>query len=205
MGSDGGLIEKPEVTDALLLTPGERADILVRVDEPSTTATLRATPYQRIDPGEPTVEIDLVRLVASADSPVETTLPATIRTILPLGEPAVTRTIKLGEQTSGMETTFLLNGAAYPDVPIVTAKLGTVEEWSFVNESDMDHPFHVHGFFFQKDGEREWKDTVNVPRKATVKAKIDFGARKGAAGDWMYHCHILEHAERGMLAELMVE
>ena len=43
-----------------------------------------------------------------------------------------------------------------------------------------------------------WKDTLNVPCKKTVRSAV----RYEAAGRWMYHCHILEHAERGMMGEL---
>ena len=45
-----------------------------------------------------------------------------------------------------------------------------------------------------------WKDTVNVPQKQTV----CFVVRYDALGRWMYHCHILEHAERGMMGELTI-
>jgi FtsP/CotA-like multicopper oxidase with cupredoxin domain len=72
----------------------------------------------------------------------------------------------------------------------------------------MDHPFHLHGMFFQVlDDEGApaeplaWKDTVNVPKEQTLR----FAVRYDAAGRWMYHCHILEHAERGMMGELVVE
>ena len=44
------------------------------------------------------------------------------------------------------------------------------------------------------------KDTVNVPQKA----KLRFAVQYGPAGNWMYHCHILEHAERGMMGELRI-
>ena len=71
----------------------------------------------------------------------------------------------------------------------------------------MDHPFHLHGMFFQVldvDGvppaQAGWKDTVNVPQRKTLR----FAVRYGEPGMWMYHCHILEHAERGMMGELMV-
>ena len=43
-----------------------------------------------------------------------------------------------------------------------------------------------------------WKDTVNVPMKKTLR----FAVRYGESGTWMFHCHILEHAERGMMGEL---
>lgn len=45
-----------------------------------------------------------------------------------------------------------------------------------------------------------WKDTVNVPMKTTLR----FAVRYGTAGTWMYHCHILEHAERGMMGTLVI-
>jgi FtsP/CotA-like multicopper oxidase with cupredoxin domain len=45
-----------------------------------------------------------------------------------------------------------------------------------------------------------WKDTVNVPQKSTVRLAV----RYGPVGMWMFHCHILEHAELGMMGDLMV-
>ena len=67
------------------------------------------------------------------------------------------------------------------------------------------HPFHLHGQFFQivaRDGEPTdepgWRDTVMIPagagRSVTVATYFD------NPGMWMYHCHILEHAEAGMMA-----
>jgi FtsP/CotA-like multicopper oxidase with cupredoxin domain len=75
------------------------------------------------------------------------------------------------------------------------------------NESEMDHPFHLHGFMFQRRAAAanvEWTDTVNIPALSTVELGVDFAAREGAAGDWLYHCHILEHAEGGMMGEARV-
>jgi hypothetical protein len=45
----------------------------------------------------------------------------------------------------------------------------------------------------------EWKDTVNVPSKSQLKLAIKFDERPGV---WMYHCHILDHAEVGMMGHL---
>ena len=81
------------------------------------------------------------------------------------------------------------------------------EIWEIRNDAEMDHPFHLHGTFFQVldvDGVAPphvgWKDTVNVPMKTTLR----FAVRYGEPGRWMFHCHILEHAERGMMGELDV-
>lgn len=205
VATDGTLLEKPTTVSELLLVPGERADVVVRVDAPSTTATLRAVPYERAMEGGGTTPIDLVRLISTADAPVAASLPTTLRALTLLGSPAAVRTLRLGERMSGARTVFMINDAAFPDVPTLTAKLGTVEEWAIQNESEMDHPFHIHGFFFQPVGARTRKDTINVPAKTTVRVLVDFHPHTGAAGGWMYHCHILEHAEGGMLAEVKVE
>jgi FtsP/CotA-like multicopper oxidase with cupredoxin domain len=72
------------------------------------------------------------------------------------------------------------------------------------NDTDFAHPFHLHGFFFQVlDDTRvpEWKDTVDVPSKTELKLAVTFDDRPGM---WMYHCHILDHAEIGMMGHLHV-
>jgi FtsP/CotA-like multicopper oxidase with cupredoxin domain len=104
---------------------------------------------------------------------------------------------------------FTINGEAWPDVPSLHAKLGETRRWLVSNDSWMDHPFHLHGFRFQpvsSDGwpiaVRAWKDTINVPAGATLELDVAFD---GGAGSWLYHCHILEHADRGMMAIVEVE
>ena len=100
---------------------------------------------------------------------------------------------------------FRINGMQFPEVPQIEARVGDVEIWRVYNHSEMDHPFHLHGAFFRVldvDGTSPdhigWKDTVNVPRMQTLR----FAVRYKEPGTWMYHCHILEHAERGMMGEL---
>jgi FtsP/CotA-like multicopper oxidase with cupredoxin domain len=44
---------------------------------------------------------------------------------------------------------FMINGRSYPDVPDIVTRVGATEVWDLVNESEMEHPFHLHGFFFQ--------------------------------------------------------
>jgi bilirubin oxidase len=93
-----------------------------------------------------------------------------------------------------------------------TSALGQVEQWEFANLSSMDHPMHIHGTQFQvieteRGGQRTpvpflaWKDTVNVPRGATVRLLV----RQNLPGLRMYHCHILEHESQGMMGVLLVQ
>ena len=84
------------------------------------------------------------------------------------------------------------------------ARVGETHIWNLINNSDFNHPFHLHGYFFQVLDENrvpEWKDTVDVPVGETVRIAVNF---EGRPGMWMYHCHILDHAEAGMMGQLWV-
>lgn len=102
---------------------------------------------------------------------------------------------------------WLINGEQHHRSEPV--KAGELQVWDIVNETGMDHPFHLHGFFFQvlsrndvaeASARRVWKDTINIPAKSSIKAI----ARFDEPGRWMYHCHILEHAEGGMMGEVSI-
>jgi FtsP/CotA-like multicopper oxidase with cupredoxin domain len=87
-------------------------------------------------------------------------------------------------------------------------KLGELQVWEVFNASLMDHPFHLHGFFFQVIEENgkapaynAWKDTYNL--KPRTKIKIAW-MPDNRPGTWMYHCHILEHHAAGMMANFDV-
>ena len=100
-----------------------------------------------------------------------------------------------------------INGEAHPNITPVDVALGATETCEIVIESEIDHPFHLHGFFFQplslngKPFAPQWKDTINVPGKQTLRFAVKYADH---AGSFMYHCHILEHAELGMMGELRV-
>jgi len=107
-----------------------------------------------------------------------------------------------------MATVFSINGEVFPDVTPLAGTLGTVEEWSVVNMTEMDHPFHLHGFRFQVVSEGGvapafigWRDSINIPADKTVNFRVQL---EDNPGSWMFHCHILEHAERGMMGQLNV-
>jgi FtsP/CotA-like multicopper oxidase with cupredoxin domain len=202
IGSDGGLLPAPRGVDTALLVPGERIDVVL---ETAGAAALKSLPYERASGAGAGEEIELVRFTPS-DAPAVTPppLPAPLRSIEALAAPAPQQTLRLGERMVHPGWEFTINDEVFPNVPALDAAAGSRQLWSVKNESEMDHPFHVHGFFFQRPGTAEWKDTVNIPALSTVELVTDFAARDGAAGDWMYHCHILEHAEGGMMGEVRV-
>jgi FtsP/CotA-like multicopper oxidase with cupredoxin domain len=140
-------------------------------------------------------------------------LPQKLISVETLPAPQTVRRLELsmamgmmGGMGSGMGMTFLFNGKAFdPQRVDASVKLGQIEDWDLVNvDSDrMDHPFHLHVNPFQvvsRDGQpepyRAWKDTVLVRSGETVRIRIPF---RDFAGKTVYHCHILDHEDLGMM------
>lgn len=229
IGTDGGLLAaKVDGLAELLLTPGERAEIVVRLPRAAGRAfALRLLPYDRgwmmgASPAPAPATILTLRTEGAPQAPIA--LPETLRPIEPLPPPAALKRFELTEAMGmmggagmmaggAMGWQFLIDGRLF-DLNRVdrTSELGAVEEWEFANRSSMDHPMHIHGTQFQvveteRGGERTpasnlaWKDTVNVPRGATVRLRLRFAL----PGLRMYHCHILEHEAQGMMGLLRVQ
>jgi bilirubin oxidase len=214
IGSDGGLLEAPVVAEEILLSPAERVELVVAFDR-SGTATLTTLDYDRgwMGPGRPTDAGLTLLTVDVSDAPAEAMppLPERLRPIAPLGAPTVSRRLVFTEtmamNATGMEMGFLINGKAFDMGRVdIVARAGDTELWEIVNQADMDHPFHIHGTQFQvvereRDGKvakppyLAWKDTVNVARGETVRLRT----RQERPGTRMYHCHILEHEQLGMM------
>ena len=210
IGSDGGLLAQPYSAATLLVTPGERYDVLVTFDgSPGSAAVLEAVHYDRghdlPDPG-PQLLLRIAYGAAGATTPLPDTWGEAPR--LPITDSTIVRPFVLGEyEQPGLPVLFTINGEQWPDSKPVHVMRGDVEIWEVRNDAPMDHPFHLHGMFFQVlsqggappafDG---WKDTVNVPQRSTVR----FAVQYDPPGMWMFHCHILEHAELGMMGDLMV-
>ncbi|MGZ3453139.1 MAG: multicopper oxidase family protein [Polyangiales bacterium] len=208
IGGDGGLREAPIESSTLLVVPGERADVvIVPHGEPGAIVPLRWVPFDRgygtAFARDPEVLLNLqIDDVASAQAP---NVPAHLRTIDPLDlSTAIPDTINLTEQ-SGDTTSFGIDGT--PHDTMLHAKVGSTHRWDVVNQTDWSHPFHLHGFLFRvldDSGNQlgEWKDTIDVPMRSTRKLAVHFDDRPGS---WMFHCHILDHAEIGMMGMLMLD
>lgn len=212
IGWDGGIIPAPYSTETLLIAPGERYEVIVDLEGvPGDAVTLQTLFYDRAppmltDPGP--LDLMTVRLGDRGADPVD--LPTTWATFetIPVDTNTPVQNFVFHEETTPTgERAFSINGERYPQVTPLLTTAGAVEIWRVQDDVGMDHPFHLHGMFFQVldiDGvpvaHQGWKDTVIVPRYATLR----FAVRYGEPGHWMYHCHILEHQERGMMGVLTV-
>ena len=181
VGTGGGLLEGLTMPREVLLTPGERVDIAVGPFEPGELLSVLSEPYDR---GMGTSDTQLFATVrVGPAAPSSSGMPECVRTIEPLvgSSTTPTREVVFSERIEAHgDVTFLVNGERhYRDAPVT---VGEMQVWDMVNVSRTDHPFHLHGFFFQvleRDGTppayRSWEDTVNVPAGGTCSHCMDAG------------------------------
>ncbi|WP_238008681.1 multicopper oxidase family protein [Dactylosporangium sp. AC04546] len=101
---------------------------------------------------------------------------------------------------------YTLNGASFPDVPMLMVSGGDLVEVTYVNRSGQHHPMHLHGhhmLVLSRDGRATtgspwWVDTLDVGPGETYRVAF----RADNPGLWMDHCHNLEHAADGMILHL---
>jgi FtsP/CotA-like multicopper oxidase with cupredoxin domain len=207
IGGDGGLSTASKESDYVVLTPGERADVVI---EPNgvegTEVPLRWIPYDRGFGSTFNRPEETVATVKFEGAPARiSALPILSRNIEPLStEGATLIDLRLTAQTGSQPYTLGIN-----DIPFeehLPAKVGETQVWTVRNTFDFAHPFHLHGFFFQVLDDAgqpvqplEWKDTVDVPVGGYAKMVVRYDDRPGV---WMFHCHILDHADAGMMGML---
>jgi FtsP/CotA-like multicopper oxidase with cupredoxin domain len=207
IATDGGLIEHPRTVTEALITPGERIDVIVGLFYKGEKFSIESLPYNRMTFLRPRHQV-FASVKVGDKGLSEAHIPNKLRKIEPLApqDAPVTRKIKFSVGANlkhGMD--FLVNNKTHVnDAPVMT---GSLQVWEVSNTSLMDHPFHLHGDFFQvieengkAPGFTAWKDTYNL--KPRSKVKIAWMPER--PGMWMYHCHILEHHEAGMMANFEV-
>jgi FtsP/CotA-like multicopper oxidase with cupredoxin domain len=227
---DGTPVVRPQLVSRVYLPPSSRAMIVVRVGA-AGRYSLRTRRVATGSAGDPNPNVVLATLV-SAGSPAShpgilerlgrpaasiATLGPTVAEVrsLPVTR---TRTIVYTENAAG--TRFFLNGRAFDMSRIdVQVKLGDVEEWTLVNNTDERHTFHIHqlDFLVQEltgtntlEVRNTLRDNIDIPYRdpvtrepGRVKVKIPF-TNPLIVGMFPFHCHILEHEGGGMMANLLV-
>jgi len=195
--------------DEIKLVPSERVDfVFTPGDEPGTQDWLRWIPTDRGYGSTFNRFSENIMAIETVDLPeVEPEeIPYALRTIEPIDtsdakELLIDLTIDFPEDGS---VEMGINGIPYRDVRPIEASVGETHIWNVRNDTEFNHPFHLHGYFFQvldEDRVPEWKDSVDIPVNTEVKLAVHFDERPGT---WMYHCHILDHAEVGMMGQLQI-
>jgi FtsP/CotA-like multicopper oxidase with cupredoxin domain len=227
IGTDGGLLERPHETSRITLAPAERAQIVVDLDD-GRPALLRtfATPNTGAMGGMmermmgDDLTFDVLDIRPGAQRAKSAPLPGRL---VDLGQPdpsqAVgTRRFVLQMGMGGMMMgggSFTINGKSMDMNRIdETVRVGTTEIWQIENASMMSHPLHIHDVQFRildrngtppAPGELGLKDTVVVAPNERVRLLLNFADYSDPDSPYMYHCHILEHEDAGMMGQFVVK
>jgi FtsP/CotA-like multicopper oxidase with cupredoxin domain len=159
-------------------------------------------------------DFDLMTIdVVSPTANPTTALPASLATINRLQEGQANRTRPF-ELEMGFSGPMTINGVSMDMNRIdQTIKVNDTEIWEVTNSSDLPHPFHVHDVQFlvltrdgspPADNEAGWKDTVLVMPRETVRIVTHFSDFTDPENPYMFHCHILEHEDAGMMGQFVV-
>jgi len=209
VGTDSGLLDKPYPVSSMVLSPGERLDVLVKATQKSGSFKFLSLPYSRqgnMGSAQITLMTVTYQGTKATDALPSTVDPAAVRVPVPAN--AVTRTMNL---SMGQGRGYI-NGISFSETSAfqIHSPLGAYEVWQITNDSGMDHPFHQHvnpaqvlsitggdsgyaSFYSQTPA---WKDVVLVPKWGTIRLLVPVTDYDGMA---MFHCHILEHEDIGML------
>ena len=223
LGNDSGRLASPRDVDSLTLMPGNRADVLVTMQ--AGVSELKAHPVDRGSPGGMfggntafggTATLATLTVSGAVAAPLARpprTEPRDLRSQSLDG----TRTLTLAMGGGGMGGSgrggggmgFTIDGREFDAARVdQSVAAGAIEEWTIVNTSPMDHPFHLHVWPMQviAIGGRTvetptWQDVVNVPARSQTRVRIAF---ENITGRTVYHCHILDHEDNGMMGVISV-
>ena len=207
VATDGGFLPAPVALDVLRLAPGERAEMLVDFSS-------GGAPVLMSDPGQAYGVLQFA--TDSALSARITRLPDQLGSTPEdlSGAEVAMRQFTLDMGMGGMMMSgggFAINGRPFDMRRIdFEVALESVERWQ-IRSTMVAHPFHVHGVRFRVVTENGgsprpentgWKDTVLVSGEAEILARFDQPANRETP--FMFHCHILEHEDAGMMGQFTV-
>ncbi|RJN32173.1 multicopper oxidase family protein [Nesterenkonia natronophila] len=229
LGIDRSQEAAPREVEEVTLAPGNRADLLVTMR--AGTTQLRTLSYDRggmggmggmgrmgrmggggLSEAATLASLTVTGDTATAAPPVPDRPPVPDLRDQPVAvQREITFTMSMGAMMSPRRSMMDLgfDGRSFdPDRIDQEVSLGTVEEWVISNPTPMDHPFHLHVWpmqLIERAGQSvndpTWRDVVNVPAQGRVRVLVDFARHPGRS---VYHCHILDHEDSGMMASVEV-
>jgi spore coat protein A len=223
IGTDQGLLAAPVEMKELMLSPAERADLLIDFSSlAGAEFTLQDTKLTIMQ-----IRVGKAEVSANPESKAAVAMPSILRKIDFISERASvrTRTFDLKEymHPDSRIMLMLLNGQYWHEPVTEKPVLDSTEIWSFINTTQDIHPIHLHLVRFQildrrpfdvddylsykkfeyignaappEPNERGWKDTVKTHPETVTRIIVPF---QGYTGRYVWHCHLLEHAANEMM------
>lgn len=227
IGTDGGLLPAPATVSQITLGPAERADLVFDFQgyAPDSEVLLQdKLDAGQVDPSDP-ASSRVMKFVVSGTPGWTAPIPASLVAVprIPEGQATRTRTFELRFDQSLQK--FRFGDFGWDEVTEFPVQ-GSTEIWQFANETAETHPIHLHLVDFQVldrssfqvvDGkvvpgsdrrvpdpdEAGWKDTANVKPHELLRVIMRFGP-DGFLGDFVFHCHMLEHEDNDMMRQFTV-
>jgi FtsP/CotA-like multicopper oxidase with cupredoxin domain len=209
---------RTEAAQHVLLPPAGRVEAIVTGPKAGTEASLRTACVDTGADGDANPAMVLADLDTrmGANSPTDPNVISQKSAVYkPLSTAVLQRyesrppdyTVKFTEDAHG----FYINDRAYSpaDGPMVTVSVGGYQHWHISNDTHELHPFHIHQVHFlayatngKPETVSEWLDTVNVPVGGSVDLVMDF-TDPIIRGMSLFHCHLLKHEDKGMMAKIL--
>jgi suppressor of ftsI len=206
--------------DHILVAPAGRVEAIVTGPAAGTRSTLSTRCVDTGPDGDPNPAMVIADLVSGAPADSSThTVPTTTgapvykqisrRALQTLEAGAPDFTVVFTEDKNG----FYINGEKFSmdSAPMLTVRIGALQHWRVVNNTRELHPFHIHQVHFLayavngvKSTTPEWFDTTNVPYNGTVDLIMDF-TDPVIRGMSVFHCHLLSHEDKGMMAKVLFQ
>ncbi|MEX2449622.1 MAG: multicopper oxidase domain-containing protein [Rhodospirillales bacterium] len=226
IATDGSFLSGPVETDRIVLAPSERAQIVVDIGTDGRPLKLVSLPGETQGGGMMSAmanqRFDIIEIRPDAALKSSPAVPGKLTDLPRLRAQDAVKTRRFvlamgmgpGMGGGGGGGGFTINGRSMDMKRIdERVKLGDTEIWEIKNDSPMTHPFHIHDIQFQildrngnppAPGERGLKDTVRVHGGETVRVIARFEDYADPDHPYMYHCHILEHEDAGMMGQFVV-
>jgi suppressor of ftsI len=200
----------------VLLPPAGRVEGIVTGPTEDSHAALRSRCFDTGPDGDPNPAMVVADIVSTSTSnpqtrpalggaPVYATFSATDLKHVEASEPQFV--VNFTEDNEG----FYINGQKFEmnSGPMLTVDVGSLRHWRVTNSTKEVHPFHIHQVHFLPyavDGnpvkDPVWVDTVNVPYGGPVDLVMDF-TDPIIRGMSLFHCHLLKHEDKGMMAKVL--
>ena len=233
IGGDGGLLAAPRAQQTLTLAPGQRADVLRDLSSVAAGATVQLTSLAfdeaavgrvgmmgETSPVPQGAPLTLMTLRATSATGPRVTAPARLSAdTFKTDASAPVRRVPL----TFMMMNWFIDGRTFEMAGVDAAETvvrGSTHVWEFENRANpmgmaMAHPIHMHGRQFRVVGrsggttnalregihDQGWTDTVLVLPGETVRVQVTFSQDPGL---YLYHCHILEHEDMGMMRNFRI-
>jgi FtsP/CotA-like multicopper oxidase with cupredoxin domain len=233
---DGYPLAQPRFETTILVPPAGRAEFIVQAPPQGVSALFMTTAYSTGPTGNADLEQPLAQMVLSGSvaqapllKPVASTPQLSVDKLkfagLKNAAPTAQRKLYFSEEFGGtngpIQFYVTVDGQKQQvfdpnEKPVITTKVGAVEDWTIENHALETHAFHIHQIHFmmlEVDGKpapnNDLRDTIEIPYWSgtgpypSVKVRMDF-RDPNTAGTFVFHCHILLHEDLGMMHKIEV-